>query len=575
MAFNIRKPYDDPNATLDQAFLDRCAGELTNRLEMVCEIAINTDNIFVTEIQYLSDRNKYVGSRFYRARAKFPVIDRTAGDWLDNSVEFSSLEIQINNADGYFNDLLPGGSRYSGSWIGNKVTIKLGVSDIESTYRTIYEGEITDVNGFKRDVSNIVVVCRDKFDILKKNFPTVTFSDSIYPHIENDVKGKIIPFIMGNWEINTQKGAPAVPAFVVNGADPNVFQDGGARNPVQAIISSNPISISGNPRLRRGDIFYEIPSGQWALLGTTGITVNQNTWNVGSEPYLFSSGDEFFVFCSTNLIGVNEHNPIAQAQYILENFGTLFPTDFSNVWPTAILATSAMNIRTRIWLQEPQPIIEYVRSLCNQSRYEVFENDSLEISLSSTWFDDIADKYFNDPEYPSGFLLRNADIERGSFTLEVDDRNNFNTARVLYNFDPSVGEETNASRFRQNIAAKVSVGNRTISKDIVLPNIYEDSTAVSILDEILKIASGYMEYIQLSATWRTLLLDVGDFVRCDVRIGSTVFSDVPMMVRQAGFDPEGIKRPLRLWSFQMIPFPGYTPGYPGTVGGYNATITDA
>jgi hypothetical protein len=70
-----------------------------------------------------------------------------------------------------------------------------------------------------------------------------------------------------------------------------------------------------------------------------------------------------------------------------------------------------------------------------------------------------------------------------------------------------------------------------------------------------------------------MLKDIGDFIMVDVDIGASVFASVPMMIRDLGYDPSGLKIPVRLWSFQIVPFPGYTPGYSGTVGGYNATIT--
>jgi hypothetical protein len=49
---------------------------------------------------------------------------------------------------------------------------------------------------------------------------------------------------------------------------------------------------------------------------------------------------------------------------------------------------------------------------------------------------------------------------------------------------------------------------------------------------------------------------------------------VPALIREVGYDPDGIKIPLRLWSFQLLPFTGYTPGYAGTVGGSTATIDE-
>jgi hypothetical protein len=57
-----------------------------------------------------------------------------------------------------------------------------------------------------------------------------------------------------------------------------------------------------------------------------------------------------------------------------------------------------------------------------------------------------------------------------------------------------------------------------------------------------------------------------------VQIGATEFSGVPALIRDIGYDPEGLKIPVKLWSMQMIEFDGWEPNYSGTSGGKNATI---
>ena len=87
-------------------------------------------------------------------------------------------------------------------------------------------------------------------------------------------------------------------------------------------------------------------------------------------------------------------------------------------------------------------------------------------------------------------------------------------------------------------------------------------------------ASAYFESINMTLTWRSLLLDIGDFVALDVKIGGSQFDKVPCMIRDIGYDSKGLRIPVKIWSFQMNPFPGFTPGFAGTVGGQQATITE-
>jgi hypothetical protein len=117
-----RKPYLT-SSVLDQAFLDECQDNLTNQLELIVDL--ETPDGYI----YLSDRNKYVGDTFYEARLNFPVISRTIGEYLNPTIEFSQLTLEISNVDGFLNHMLPSGADYT-SWIGRSVSIKLGLRDI-------------------------------------------------------------------------------------------------------------------------------------------------------------------------------------------------------------------------------------------------------------------------------------------------------------------------------------------------------------------------------------------------------------------------------------------------------------
>jgi len=152
------------------------------------------------------------------------------------------------------------------------------------------------------------------------------------------------------------------------------------------------------------------------------------------------------------------------------------------------------------------------------------------------------------------------------------DRNNFNRAKGSYNFLPSKNENFNETAVFKNPAA-ISQAGKEISKRVVFPNLYVQSDVDNQLKELLKLASSYLEVIDCSLTWRSMLLDIGEFVKINVNIQGAEFNEVPAMVREIGYDPAGIKIPVKMWSFQMTPFPNYNPGFSGIVGGYQANIT--
>lgn len=556
-------------STLDQALLDACHDNAEIRLELVVDIETPDGTI------HASDRNKYVGSTFYEALCKFPIINRTIGEWLSDELQFSTLQLELSNVDGRFNKYLPGGDDYGG-WIGKSVEVKLGLAEASGTYRTIFLGKITDIGGVKRSVKSITIIARDNYDNLSVNFPAETLSIDSYPDAEETVSGTTLPIILGDWTTNLDPDNAVVPGIVANGADPDVY--GGARNDVLVVVSANDLASIDSIYLRRGDQEFLCPSGELTIgTGNKSFELAQQgaSW-VGGSQYEFESGDEFFVTCMGISLGGFRDNIVAQAKWLLEEYGGLTAGDFDASWETyrdkATPSQSDISgIKSRVWIDEPQSLISYCLSMLEQVRLESFINSDLKLELASLHFED-----FEDRLTASGpFIIRNWDVIRNSFEPQLDERNNFNRAQGVFDFRPNRGENAKSTAVLKNSASISQIG-RAISKKIVFPNLYDSAQVTDQLREILRLASAGYEHVLTGLTWRSLLQDLGGFVKMSIAIGSTNFDDVPAMIREIGYDPEGLKLTARLWSMQMVPFPGYndvTP-YPGTVGGYNATITE-
>jgi hypothetical protein len=561
-----RRPYLSA-AILDQALLDACHDNAEIRLEMIVDIETPDGMI------HASDRNKYVGSTFYEALCQFPVINRTMGEWLSNELQFSTLTLELSNVDGRFNKYLPGGADYGG-WIGKSVQVKLGLAEAAGTYQTIFKGKITDIGGFKRSVKSITIIARDDYDTLSVNFPPLTLSAEEYEDAEETVSGTTIPVILGDWTVSLDPDPAVVPGIVANGADPDVY--GGVRNDLLVVVAANDLASLDSIRLKRGDEYFLVPSGERTIgTGNKSFQLNQNgtTW-VGGVAYLFEPGDEFFVTCVGPTLGGYGDNIVAQARWLLEEYGDLSAGDFDSSWVTyRDKATPAQSniagIKSRVWIDDPQPLINYVLSMLEQVRLEAFINQDQKIEIASLHFEDFDDRLGLDPH-----VIRNWDVIRGTFEPQLDERNNFNRAQGVFDFRPDRGENARTTLIMKNTAAIHQMG-KEISKKIVFPNLYDQDQVEDQLQEILRLSSASYEHILTGLTWRSLLQELSGFVKVRVDIGSSVFDDVPAMIREIGYDPEGLKLTARLWSMQMVPFPGYndvTP-LPGTVGGFNATIS--
>lgn len=345
-------------------------------------------------------------------------------------------------------------------------------------------------------------------------------------------------------------------------------------------ISENDLELfdSSNVWLKRNDVWSLAPSADITNVGAGNKTFElvQNTANLWVTPadggteiaYVFESGDLFYVRVKGKDLGAYDDNIVSQAKDILVTYGGLVGGDFDSNWDTyRDKATPAQSniagFKSRVWIQEAKPVIEYALSMLEQVRLEAFIDRDLKLKMNSLHFEDW------NPN-PS-FSIKNWDVERGSFKATIDERNNFNRAQAFFNFSPIANENAYKSPVYRNQDAVDQAGKR-ISKKIEYPNLYRLEDVEHQLKEMLKLASSTLEVIDCNLTWRAVLQDIGTFAFLNVQIGSAIFEGVPCMIREIGYDPDGLKVPVRMWSLMMVPFTGYAPGYAGTVGGATATI---
>lgn len=577
MSNDQRRQHEDAT-TLSQDYLDAAQDNLLFKLEIAVDIE-KPDGSFIRA----SDRNKYVGGVFYEALLEAPVVRRTVGEYLSNQLEFSSLELELSNVDGRFNEDLPSGDDFDG-WIGNTVKVSVGIADIEASYRDIFEGQITEEGGFRRTVDSIVVNARDKFDKLNKNFPTAVLTKTNYPDLETDKENVVVPVVYGDWTDRVEPNMASVKALVVNGAsfDVNGEEETPRTENVQLVISAHPLVSFDTSAvyLKRGEKIWLIDSADIAnvSIGTTpsSFEIEQEaTLMVAKTPdtddieLQFGRGDEFFVKVEGKALAGGDDNAVAQARDILETYGGAVGGDFDANWDTlrtkASPAESALaSIKSRAYIDEPQDALEYALSILEQVRVEVFVSRDLQLKLLPIHFDEY--------EASPSFNLQNWDVVKDSFSPGLDERTNFNRLKGQYNFLPNRNENFQETPVYVNNLAVTQAG-KTISKRLVYPNLYVPADVENQVKETLRLVSSYLEYVDMELTPRSILLDIGDFVKLNVKIQATVFENVPALVREVGFDPQG-KVPMKVWSFQMVPFTGWAPGYNGITGGATAVIDE-
>lgn len=338
---------------------------------------------------------------------------------------------------------------------------------------------------------------------------------------------------------------------------------------VKLTISINDLISFDSSRvfLRRADFYYRIPEPLIVNVGSGNKTfeINQDeaTFQIEGENWKYDESDEFFVIAKGKDLSSYSDNPVWIARDIMITYGGLISGNFDGSWVSFRDKGSVSSTKARAYLFEEANAMEYAISLLEQVQLEPFVNRDLLFSLNSLQFDD----WVPSPSYK----LRNWDLEKNSFQLAIDQRNNFNRMRAVYNYLPDKADNAWSTGYFRNQNAITQQGS-TDTKVIVYPNLYQRDRVEYFAQETLKLASAFREVISCTVTPRAFLLDISDFLALNVQIGSSKFENVPAMIRDLGYDPANLKLTLTMWAMTMVPFPGWVPGNPGTVGGYSATI---
>lgn len=571
MSSNDRRPYLTA-LDLNQTLLDAAADNLVQKIEMIAKFESPIGTIRV------SDRAKYVGTFYYEPRVKFPEIKRTVGEWLSDELEFSSLELTVNNTDKKFNEILPGGTFYGG-FIGKRVNIEIGLGEKSATYKPIFSGVVTDVAGISRSTNSFTLTARNDFERVNLQVPQQFFNATDFPLIEEEFVGLGGPVIYGDWTVDIRPEAPEIPAYPINGNDPLVnasLEDPLAGDEkLKLVIASTPIKLldTASVTLRRGDKYYVFDSSDIAIVPMTNNTafeITQKNLMIESTPWIYARGDEFYVKCKGVDLGALDTNIVRQARDMLIRLGGLTPIELHSTWTAYSLKSSPpesdiSTIKSRVWIQEATELFKYVASMLEQVRLEPFVNRDNQFELTSLHFDDFQTKFA-----AAAFTAKNWDVVRGSFKPKIDERNNWNRARADYAYSPAITKNRLGTPLFRNQAA-INQAGKPISKLVVFPNLYIETNVVIQLKEMLKLASCYSEMIDVSLVSRSVLTELGDVIKIDVKIGSVIFNEIPAIIRSIEYTPTGLELPMKLWSLQMVNFPGYT-GPTGTVGGFDALI---
>jgi hypothetical protein len=519
-----------------------------------------------------SDRAKFVGDNYYQGRAKFPDIKRTVGELVAPELQFSEMEVQLNNVDGFYNHYLSGGADYF-SFIGSRLVIQVGIRDVAGTYFTIFDGKVPDEDGFNIDRQSITIRARDKADTLNKATGLPTINDVDYPSAPQESYGKVIPLAIGDWTVgytvNANSGTLAITIsgtqYAIITDSPNNFYGGLIGYPVGggffvfSVGSYTPETIL-SCHVKRGNNLLQVnftatpynAAGYWAVQ-----VLSCNLFGGGTVAYVHQDGDVATISVKIPYTVGQYSNPILIAQQLLYTLGDLTSLDldmtsWNSLSTKSTPPQSAMTaILARIWIGEEQDkILETVLGLLEQVRVELYWNNVGKIALRSIHPEDFSSH--------GSTRIEQIHIDESSLKVTSDQRNFFNKAIGNFAFTPVIGKTQLQTVTRKN-QNSIDKADKEVLKGIDLPALYVESDATLQIDEFIRFYSSSQQYVEANIAWTALLRDLTEVVMINYIVGSIDFNNKPMKIRDITFKPSTACLTFKLLSFANFPYTGYAP----------------
>lgn len=536
-----------------------------------------------------SDRAKYVGDRYYDGRAKFPDIKRTIGELVAPSIQFSEMEVELNNVDGFYNQYLAGGVQYF-SFVGARLQILVGLRDVEATYFSMFDGFVPDEDGFSVERETITIRARDKADALNRATGLPTINDIDFPSAPQESYGKIIPMALGDWEagysVDADKGIVTVSSggtqYDIITDAPSNFYGGIIGYPVGggffvfSIGSYTPDAINFC-HIKRGTSLIRVAfnsvaqnaAGYWAVEIT-----NYMKFGGGTLSYSFQDGDVASIGVKIPYAVGKYSNPIELAEQVLFTLGDVVSGDLDSTSWSALKTKSSpaqsdmTSVKQRIWIgEDSDKILEYTLQLLEQVRVELYWDNSQKIALRS----------MHPEDFPSqgSFRVEQIYMDEESIKVQSDQRNFFNKALGNYAYTPLLKKTQLQTPTRKN-QTSINKTGKSVLKAIDLPSIYVANDAQLQLDEFLRLYSTGHEYVTVKTAWPTLLRDLGEIVMFNYIVGSINYDNRPMKIRDITFSPAEASIVFKLLSFANFPYTGNVPtNYEQMLSSSSQLITNA
>jgi hypothetical protein len=571
---DIRVKLYNEATSLTQSFLDQTFNYGETKLQAVCMIEKNGTSIRVSSIP------KYVGDNFYEGRATLPTIKKSMGEFLSTTFQFDDTSIDISNVDGFYSTYFLGGANYV-NFIGATMTFMLGVSDIESTYINIFTGTVKNENGVNIDKETIGFQAQNNLTNFNKTVDLPEITKTIFPSCPDDVVGKKIPIVIGDWTVGcnvVQTGSVKVnvggtdydaETYTTNnfyGAVVGYYVGGGYF--IFATGNYTPSTIS-NAWLKRGDKLLavnfnstaQVVGGYYACLIST---IKQ--LGGGTIVYNYEQGDELVI--SVN-VGADD-NIISQSQKILTDI--LGISSYSSNWDVlknkATPSQSAIStIKSRVWLGEAETsILEYVNSMLMQVRLKLLVLNDGSLDLFSLHFEDW-------PTYTSLRQIDKFQVVENTIKINTEPKNFICGANGNYAFTSVAKATMLRTTLKINETSRTAIGGSKLLKTIDFPNLYVASDVDNQVTEYVRFFSFPLEYITFTTAWTGLLDDVGDFVNVNIQLGSINYSNVPCVIMDKSVNLQTFEIQYKLLSLNGFSYPNNLLSYSGALSSYNQTLS--
>ena len=449
--------------------------------------------------------------------AKIPTIEQSMIEPLVPQIQFSEVEIEINNINDAYSKYLTGGASYD-PFVGGEMRVYMVIPSVGAYL--LFAGYVHYEGALTRKNRNVTVRARHLLEkYLSDNSGHLKFykskwvgPTSIGDAVIDDNEGKLIPYIIDDFN-STAHNFSSIhvigPYYII--ADTRCLRYGNK----PYIYLKRKGSTDEEVVTYTVDAFteYAYYTGAWVIKVTNIYSLGAYTYTSGDEIIFGNTGptgDPFDTDTSGGVVNSTE-------QYLRDIAGFTDELFYGINLPSEYTSSLTESPRVEVSHGNKSTHGDIVAQIAEHGIYDIaMYIDQTDATYPAKLQPVLRPIYSTYNSRTLNVITQDMVVE-SSVKTELDKNFFFNRANGTYDLDGPNGKTLQTTRTRKNMKTTSSV-TPVVYKTVDLPMAKNETQARFIVDRLVRTQSALLEYFEVKCMWSMLFRNLGEYVALDFKI---------------------------------------------------------